>query len=88
MFLGLFVNASGAVKKTDFRPNLKAVENWKYTNCSYFSSLSIGSKVTIKIFSQLTVKWEKLSSPCGVQLKQRVSTVFSTVTFSIFKVRN
>ena len=50
VFWGLFVNASGAVKKTDFRPNLKAFENWKYTNWSYFSSLSIGSKCTAHAF--------------------------------------
>jgi hypothetical protein len=51
------------------------MENWKYTNCSSFSPLSNGYKIIIKIFSHLTVKWEKLNSSRGGQLQHAVATV-------------
>ncbi len=75
VFLGLFENASGAVKKPDFRPILRAIGNWKYINCSFFYPLSIGHKFVVKILSHLTAKWEKLNYPCGGQLQQRVAIV-------------
>jgi hypothetical protein len=52
---------------------LKAIENIQIVRL--FFPLSIGYKVAVKIFSHLTLKWEKLNHPYGGQLQHAVATV-------------